>query len=153
MAIERGTISLIYLYHISNNDQPFTRLCSANRFYWSKWGQERESPPPQTQPHNQPLRWLIKTPELTRKGVWGGILFQQLELPRDSSLRFCLVHLQTQKTASPCQSCPTRTQSSTIWTICLLSFIKCLIPPPPLVPCWWACVCVCVSNSCATWSI
>lgn len=105
-----------YLYHISNNDQPIACLGSANRFYWAKWGQEWVSSCPPAgsgrPPAHQPLWWLIKTEALSHKRE-GGIPFQQLGLPRDSSISFCLVHLHIQKTQwghLPAQSCPTRTR-------------------------------------------
>lgn len=95
----------------------------------SEWGSVRPSEsrrPPQAKPVHRG-DWL----RLQRE---GGIPFQQLGLPRDSSLSFFfflfgpLAHTKDTAGASPCQCCLTRTQSSPQQRGCLLSFIKC--PPP-----------------------
>ncbi len=127
------------------------RLCSANRFYCSKWGQEWVSSCPPAGVQEAPS---TASPSVT-DWTWstepkesGGIPFQQLGLPRDSSQSFCLIHLCIQKTQRehlPSQSRATGTQSSPEWTSCLLSFIKCLIlslsPFPHLCVCVHMCVC------------
>lgn len=77
----KGATCLIYLYHISNNNQP--ACVQLIDFYWNKWGQEWMSsclPGLGGPPAHQPLQWLIKTQALSHKKK-GAFLSNSLGFP------------------------------------------------------------------------
>lgn len=142
---QKQPMSLIHQYHISSNEQPLAALCSANRFYWGQWGVSERSCPPAVSrsppPPQRALRWLIRTPREK------GIPFQQLGLPRDSSISFCLIHLYIQRTQQEHLAAKAAPNSSPEQRSCPLSFIK---GSSPLVSCLCVCsVCARESHSCA----
>lgn len=86
-----------------------------------------------------------------------GIPFQQLRLPRDSSISFCLVHLRIQKTwqehlsAKAVQQKPRVHQSKEKKLVCHLSLNASFSLSLFLLVC--VCTCKCVPDSCATCSL
>lgn len=73
-------ISLIYLGHVKTATMagPLSCLCSTNRFYWGKWGQDKKDVRPCHRAvvwitDSEILWWVIQCPVLTYTIEWHSI--------------------------------------------------------------------------------